>query len=474
MELKVWVEGIQRVVCGVTEKTTCQDVVYALAHATGRTGRFTLIERWRNNERLLAPLDHPLRVLTKWGEHSNDVHFILQRTPLEGLNLAQQPGNQAQSAIIHPTVRQTPNVAHSPNSAGNKMLPNSHTFPPPLYRDPPRMPPPYRDPPPVDPEVHSFSSNDQDPNLRNQFHGVKSPTPTHRLNMIKKYKSQQQSNSPSSAASGAHHSPRSYCPPPDVVSHGPPPAPHQLALRNLQELVDNQRARILAQHAELAKLDSEAKEAEEVIQEVNRLENILDACQNEVQELRVVEDDAQQMQRQEKDLEHRLSQLRSQLMTCEKELTSGRGKIQSLSEVLAVERRQVDIEEQSSDEDRRIRRTGKKKTGEAGAEIEGMLQEIDRQKAASEELRQTADRLEEKIQEIEKALSEKRKIASDLAQEMRELNLESLMVMPIPVVSPDAARSSNEGLSSKRKIVGSPRQLETAAPTPKNPQGVWV
>lgn len=30
------------------------------------------------------------------------------------------------------------------------------------------------------------------------------------------------------------------------------------------------------------------------------------------------------------------------------------------------------------------------------------------------------------------------------------------------------------GLTSKRKIVGSPRQLENAAPTPKNPQGVWV
>lgn len=24
MELKVWVEGIQRIVCGVTETTTCQ------------------------------------------------------------------------------------------------------------------------------------------------------------------------------------------------------------------------------------------------------------------------------------------------------------------------------------------------------------------------------------------------------------------------------------------------------------------
>ena len=39
-----------------------QDVVYALAHATGKTGRFTLIESWRNNERLLAPQEHPLKV----------------------------------------------------------------------------------------------------------------------------------------------------------------------------------------------------------------------------------------------------------------------------------------------------------------------------------------------------------------------------------------------------------------------------
>lgn len=93
MELKVWVEGIQRIVCGVTDSTSCQvsfsnhilicsvfsdwvlviktvyfsfvclqDVVYALAAATGKTGRFTLIERWRNNERLLSPNENPLKV----------------------------------------------------------------------------------------------------------------------------------------------------------------------------------------------------------------------------------------------------------------------------------------------------------------------------------------------------------------------------------------------------------------------------
>lgn len=35
MELKVWVDGVQRIVCGVTEFTTCQEVVIALAQAIG-------------------------------------------------------------------------------------------------------------------------------------------------------------------------------------------------------------------------------------------------------------------------------------------------------------------------------------------------------------------------------------------------------------------------------------------------------
>lgn len=39
-----------------------QDVVFALAHATAQTGIFTLVERWRNNERCLAPYEQPLKV----------------------------------------------------------------------------------------------------------------------------------------------------------------------------------------------------------------------------------------------------------------------------------------------------------------------------------------------------------------------------------------------------------------------------
>ena len=80
MELKVRVDGMLRVVCGVSEQTTCQEVVIALAHAMGRTGRFTLIEKWRDSERPLLPSDYPVKVLQKWGEYANEVQLLLHQS----------------------------------------------------------------------------------------------------------------------------------------------------------------------------------------------------------------------------------------------------------------------------------------------------------------------------------------------------------------------------------------------------------
>ncbi|XP_075066567.1 ras association domain-containing protein 8 [Mixophyes fleayi] len=88
MELKVWVDGVQRIVCGVTEATTCQEVVIALAQAIGRTGRYTLIEKWRETERHLAPHENPVISLNKWGQYASDVQLILRRT---GPSLSERP-----------------------------------------------------------------------------------------------------------------------------------------------------------------------------------------------------------------------------------------------------------------------------------------------------------------------------------------------------------------------------------------------
>ncbi|XP_069760188.1 ras association domain-containing protein 8 isoform X2 [Narcine bancroftii] len=80
MELKVWVDGVQRVVCGVTEGTSCQQVVIALAQAMGQTGRYVLVQTLRDCERQLLPNECPLQLLAKSGQSASDVCFLLRRT----------------------------------------------------------------------------------------------------------------------------------------------------------------------------------------------------------------------------------------------------------------------------------------------------------------------------------------------------------------------------------------------------------
>ncbi|XP_044215023.1 ras association domain-containing protein 7-like isoform X1 [Thunnus albacares] len=80
MELKVWVEGVVRVVCGLSLNTSCQDVVIALAQAIGQTGRYILTLKIRGTERQLAADDCPLQHLAQLGQLAAEVQFILQRT----------------------------------------------------------------------------------------------------------------------------------------------------------------------------------------------------------------------------------------------------------------------------------------------------------------------------------------------------------------------------------------------------------
>ncbi|XP_015267509.1 PREDICTED: ras association domain-containing protein 8 [Gekko japonicus] len=101
MELKVWVDGVQRIVCGVTEVTTCQEVVIALAQAIGRTGRYTLIEKWRDTERHLAPHENPIISLNKWGQYASDVQLVLRRT---GPSFSERPTSDSVARIPERTL----------------------------------------------------------------------------------------------------------------------------------------------------------------------------------------------------------------------------------------------------------------------------------------------------------------------------------------------------------------------------------
>ncbi|XP_027715984.1 ras association domain-containing protein 7 isoform X2 [Vombatus ursinus] len=90
MELKVWVDGVQRVVCGVSEQTTCQEVVIALAQALGQTGRYVLIQRLRDKERQMLPQECPVGAQATCGQFASDVQFVLRRT---GPSLAERPAS---------------------------------------------------------------------------------------------------------------------------------------------------------------------------------------------------------------------------------------------------------------------------------------------------------------------------------------------------------------------------------------------
>ncbi|CAL8324743.1 unnamed protein product [Merluccius merluccius] len=77
MEVTVFVDGMPRVVCGLTDNTSCQEVVIALAQALGRPGRYTLKEKFKDFERCMSPSESLRESLKKYGEHVKEVKLIL-------------------------------------------------------------------------------------------------------------------------------------------------------------------------------------------------------------------------------------------------------------------------------------------------------------------------------------------------------------------------------------------------------------
>eukprot|EP00061_Rhincodon_typus_P003504 g20246.t1 len=99
-KLSVWVCQEEKVVCGLTKRTSCAQVVRALLrdhlahagdtrllHAPPRD--YCLAEKWRGFERLLPPATKLLRLWLSWGPERRNVRFVLvkwdARLPLPGL-----------------------------------------------------------------------------------------------------------------------------------------------------------------------------------------------------------------------------------------------------------------------------------------------------------------------------------------------------------------------------------------------------
>lgn len=568
MELKVWVEGFQRIVCGVTETTTCQDVVYALAHATGQTGRFTLVERWRNNERLLAPYENPLKILLKWGEYSSEVQLILRRSSSEG-NKAQGPlgsrgtqrshinglpstqpdasyfkeGKHAGSATQewqdftrNPTVSTSPEIdepkgmernrdirtsltfgglcstmpentsevqmenvaivqptqqlkskdpiaqkpvhktSHSPNRAGtsdhNAYMQQRKIREVPPYRDPPglvsplmRTLPPYRDPPPPNlssPSRSQFSplSSGGSPQLHKDDQSSPSNSTKLKRNLFKEFHEQKNQTQPTSQASGH---------PQNMVT-----VAYTQRYVELVRLVNRQRDTINAQQADLTKYDAEilyleTKNKEQVHQmdfishEVNRFESTGRIIEEQLKELAHVEEESEIVRQQEKTLKSEITLLRSKLANCETELLQCKNKIRLV------------IEELSSEQHAMSREVDERKIMERKiiGEVEHLQSEVEHAKRSAELVTQCAESLKLEVASLESTIVEKKVQVERLVADMKEANLQSLAVAS----QDDQIKHLLEGAlkpGSTRKMIGSPRQLETAVPTSKNPHGVWV
>ncbi|XP_072933452.1 ras association domain-containing protein 8 isoform X2 [Epargyreus clarus] len=401
MELKVWVEGIQRIVCGVTETTTCQDVVFALAHATGKVGRFTLIERWRNNERLLAPQEFPLKILMKWGEYSNDIQFILRRSD--------------------PSNNQKP-----PQHTNNSRSPIGNGEPP----------PPYRSPPPPSQALR------------------KSPNRTTRNNR------------------SAHMSPVNLTDEsPD--SRSPEAVSYNSQYRELVSLVNYQREKLSSQQVDLIKYDAEIgywenkgreqeRQVELLQQQISSADNQLRISTEQVQALTYIEEESEIVKQNEKTLRSEIVLVRSKLANCETELLQCKNKIRKLMEDIHNEQRILNSRQQENRQ--ALERS-------MLAEMENLQTQIQQAKHATEINHLTAENLKREVGVLENAIMEKKRQVERLVQEMKEANLQSL------TGSVDELRHPLDGLckaGSARRIIGSPRQLENAAPTNKNPHGVWV
>ncbi|XP_034949288.1 ras association domain-containing protein 8-like [Chelonus insularis] len=557
MELKVWVEGIQRIVCGVTETTTCQDVVYALAHATAQSGRFTLVERWRNNERFLAPFENPLTVLMKWGEYASDVQLILRRSNSDGNKPQQGPlnarsaygirpngvqgpaldplinnrsqegthnnGNSAAEshespevlkrnrdirksltfsglhgttsdnnsevqmeniAVVQPTLQTKVKDVHSRKAAfrtnesptrvssseGFRNLTHKQYRESPPYRDPPgpdsspiRTLPPYRDPPP--PIVTNSAKLQALENQTSEGLGISKDEQSSATNMMKIKRSQEMQDTKGLMQSNRPQ----LSQPQNMVA-----VAYTQRYAELIRLVNKQRDTINAHQVDLTKLDAEImywenknrehfNQMDFISQEINRIESTGRLIEEQLNELINTEDESEIVRQQEKTLKSEITLLRSKLANCETELLQCKNKIRLLMEEISMEQHSITRE---SEERLLMER-------KVMNEVERLQTELDQAKRSSDHSNQSADLLKQEVTNIESAIIEKKLQLERLVNEMKEANLQSLTVG----CQEEQIKNLLEGVQkpgSTRKIIGSPRQLENAVPTSKNPHGVWV
>lgn len=79
MDLKVYVEGVLREVCGVTDNTTCEEIIVKLAQAANLPGFYILVAVYRSHEDTLSADERMGHFFQRIKDKPDNVRFVLRR-----------------------------------------------------------------------------------------------------------------------------------------------------------------------------------------------------------------------------------------------------------------------------------------------------------------------------------------------------------------------------------------------------------
>ncbi|WAR03681.1 RASFA-like protein [Mya arenaria] len=84
IEIPIWVRGTQKWVTGLTKRTTCDDVIYALLYQDGlhehvNTSAYAIFEKWREVERPLQGRTKIVKVWRTWGADQANVYLTMRK-----------------------------------------------------------------------------------------------------------------------------------------------------------------------------------------------------------------------------------------------------------------------------------------------------------------------------------------------------------------------------------------------------------
>ncbi|XP_030005550.1 ras association domain-containing protein 8b [Sphaeramia orbicularis] len=434
MELKVWVDGVQRIVCGVTEFTTCQEVVIALAQAIGRTGRYTLIEKWRDTERHLAPHENPVVSLNKWGQYASDVQLILQRT---GPSISERPTSDGQGRVPERGFyRQSlPPLAKLRPSAADRSL---------KRREPKRK---------------SLTFTGGAKGLREIFgksRDAEAKQPQQRgvnLNLSR------------------------------VGGSGTTSVPGSPS-RELSRLVQLQRDKLQALESRLLGCEVELRDWEEAASEANERGNLEEELllleqqvrrnDVEMEEEEFWQNELQIEQESERQLRQQLAELQGRVRECETKLSEYLTHIQSMESGLEQERLQQETE-----------LNHKLNEEEVQTQLEKVRAELEMQSQHTARLESSCRALERSLGQSSKRLQEKEQELEQLTKELRQVNLQQfiqqtgtkvtvLPAQPTGENSNEVESGSLKRLGSSRLLPSDLRTLQSTVSSSLNPEGIYV